>query len=117
MKYAWITAQGSHAVHTMCKTLDVSTSGYYAWRNRKPSSRMLDNARLLQRIRQLHSVAREAYGTERMWQSLRQNGESCGRHRVQCLRRMPSLGPMKVTDTAPLMAWGRKTLHTPPSTT
>lgn len=86
MRYAWITAQSGYAVRTMCQTLNVSPSGYYAWRNRKPSSRMLDNARLLQRIRQLHSASREAYGTERMWQRLRQHGESCGRHRVQRLR-------------------------------
>ena len=91
MKYAWITAQAGYAVRTMCKTLDVSSSGYYAWRSRKPSGRMLDDARLLQRIRQLHSVSREAYGTERMWQSLRQHGESCGRHRVQRLRRMHAI--------------------------
>jgi len=91
VRYAWITAQAGYAVRTMCKTLAVSTSGYYAWRTRKPSSRMLDDARLVQRIRQLHSVSREAYGTERMWQSLRQNGESCGRHRVQRLRRMHAI--------------------------
>lgn len=75
----------------MCQTLDVSPSGYYAWRSRKPSGRLLDNARLLQRIKQLHSVSREAYGTERMWQSLRQHGESCGRHRVQRLRQMHAI--------------------------
>jgi len=87
VKYAWITAQTSHAVRTMCKTLDVSTSGYYVWRNRKPSARALEDARLVQRIQQLHRLAHEAYGTERMWHSLRQLGESCGRHRVQRLRR------------------------------
>ena len=80
-------AQAGYAVRTMCKAIAVSTSGYYAWRNRKPSARALDDARLVQRIERLHGLAREAYGTERMWQSLRQHGESCGRHRVQRLRR------------------------------
>jgi len=91
VRYAWITAQAGHAVHTMCQTLSVSTSGYYAWRNRKPSARTLDDARLVQRIQRLHRLTREAYGTERMWQSLRQHGESCGRHRVQRLRRMHAI--------------------------
>jgi len=86
VRYAWITAQAGHSVHTMCKTLSVSTSGYYAWRNRRPSARALENVRLGQRIEQLHRLTREAYGTERMWQSLRQQGESCGRNRVQHLR-------------------------------
>jgi transposase len=63
--YAWITAQAGYAVQTMCKTLDVSSSAYHAWRSRRPSGRMLDTARLLQRIRHLHSVPRKAYGTER----------------------------------------------------
>jgi putative transposase len=75
----------------MCKTLDVSTSGYYAWRNRKPSARALEDNRLVQRIERLHTLAREAYGTERMWQSLRQHGELCGRHRVQRLRQMHAI--------------------------
>ena len=75
----------------MCRTLAVSTSGYYAWCNRKPSTRAQDDACLVQRIQHLHRVAREAYGTERMWQSLRQHGESCGRHRVQRLRSMHAI--------------------------
>lgn len=75
----------------MCKTLAVSTSGYYAWRNRKPSARALENQRLVQKMERLHKVAREAYGTERMWRSLRQHGESCGRHRVERLRRMHAI--------------------------
>ncbi len=29
-------------------------------------------------------------------------------------RAVPSPGPVKVTDTAPLMAWGCRTLHKPP---
>jgi putative transposase len=86
-----MTAQAGYAVRTMCKTMAVSTSGYYAWRNRKPSARALDDARLVQRIERLHGLAREAYGTDRMWQSLRQHGESCGRHRVQRLRRMHAI--------------------------
>ena len=71
----------------MCRTLGVSPSGYYAWRNRRPSARAQENARLLKRIRCLHVEYREAYGTERLWRALRQQGESCGRHRVHRLRR------------------------------
>ena len=62
MKYAWIRDQDDYAVCTMCKVLGVSSSGYYAWRNRKLGPRARDNARLLQRIRQVHVQTREAYG-------------------------------------------------------
>lgn len=86
MKYAWIRDQGGYAVCTLCRVLGVSSSGYYAWRTRRPGPRALDNARLLQRIEQVHAQTREAYGSERLWQALRQQGETCGRHRVRRLR-------------------------------
>lgn len=86
MKYAWIRDQANYPVRKLCAALGVSPSGYYAWRDRCPSGRALDNARLLQRIEQLHAQTREAYGAERLWQALRREGESCGRHRVRRLR-------------------------------
>jgi putative transposase len=35
-----------HPVAAMCRVLEVSESGYHAWRNRPPSLRALENARL-----------------------------------------------------------------------
>lgn len=46
----------------------------------------MDNLRLAKRIEQLHRETREAYGAERLWRALRQQGESCGRHRVRRVR-------------------------------
>lgn len=86
MKYAWIRAQTGHPVKRLCQVLGVSPSGFYAWRGRLPSARALEDARLLQRIEHLHGQTREAYGSDRIWQALRQAGESCGRHRVRRLR-------------------------------
>lgn len=118
MKYAWIAGERGHAVRTMCRTLGVSPSGYYAWRNRRPSARAQENARLLKRIRCLHVEYREAYGTERLWRALRQQGESCGRHRVHRLRRAGGIqtrrrrryiqarGPYQRVPAAPnLLCW------------
>ncbi len=86
MKYAWIAGERSHPVRVLCRALQVSPSGYYAWRSRRPSARTLDNLRLAKRIEQLHGETREAYGAERLWRALRLQGESCGRHRVRRLR-------------------------------
>lgn len=86
MKYAWIRDQRDHRVRRLCRALGVSPSGYYAWRGRRPGRRAQDNIRLLRRIEQLHAQTRQAYGNERMWHALRQQGETCGRHRVRRLR-------------------------------
>lgn len=74
-------------METLCRTLGVSASGFYAWRDREPSDRDKANAQLLSRIKAIHEEAREAYGTERVWRRLRALGEVCGRHRVGRLRR------------------------------
>jgi len=88
VKYAWLADQVSaHSVRSLCRALQVSPSGFYAWRNRKPSRRAQENARLACVIRQVHLECREAYGTERLWRELRERGVSCGRHRVARLRR------------------------------
>lgn len=87
MRYAWIEGEKGYAVRTLCRALQVSPSGYYAWRTRQPSARTLDNQRLVKCIQQLHVETREAYGSERVWHALRQQGETCGRHRIRRLRR------------------------------
>jgi len=88
VKYAWIARQRStHSIRTMCRALGVSSSGWYAWRTRKPSARARENERLAVAIKDLHYAFREAYGTERLWRELRDRGERCGRHRVAQLRR------------------------------
>ena len=69
MKYAWIKIQTDHSVGMLCRTLGVSVSGFYAWRDRKPSERDKANAQLLGRIKAIHEEAREAYGTERIWRA------------------------------------------------
>jgi len=86
VRYAWIKAQSGHSVRKLCQAVGVSSSGYYAWRTHKLSARAREDGRLLQQIRFVHSLSREAYGTERVWNHLRLQGESCGRHRVQRLR-------------------------------
>ncbi len=46
-----------------CEVLDVSRSGYYAWRRRPPSPRALRRAELTDRIRQIHARPHHAnYG-------------------------------------------------------
>lgn len=91
MKYAWMAGEHAHSVRALCRVLQVSPSGYYAWRSRQPAARTRDNQRLALRIQQLHAAAHEAYGTKRLWHALRQQGETCGQHRVRRLRQQHAI--------------------------
>ena len=113
MKYAWMEKQMEHSTRSLCRALEVSSSGFYAWRTRQPSARTRENERLAVLIGQVHHEFREAYGTERLWRELRDRGESCGRHRVARLRRRHGLmtkrrrrfvrarGPYQLASIAP----------------
>lgn len=81
MKFAFIEQHRQEfPVQTMCKVLDVSSSGYYAFRHRKPSARSKEEQRLLVYIRAAHRASRETYGTRRIYHELKAQG-STGRTR------------------------------------
>ena len=87
MKYRFIEDhKEAYRVRSLCLALGVSRSGYYEWRERRPSRRAKDNQRLLRRILEVHRASHENYGAHKTWEVLRADGESCGRHRVARLR-------------------------------
>ena len=75
----------------LCEMLDVSHSGYYAWRGRKPSARAQADARLSEQIRTIHAAHRGRYGAPRIREQLRDEGVGCGRKRVARLMRAEQL--------------------------
>ena len=81
-----------HAVATMCRVLDVSPSGYYAWRYRAPSGRAETDASLIARIRAIHRQSRETYGAPRVHAELAAQGVAIGRKRVARLMRHAGVG-------------------------
>lgn len=66
----------------MCRCLRVSASDYYAWEQRLPSARTVDNERLLGRIRELHEDSRRTIGAPRMQEDLADEGETASLNRV-----------------------------------
>ncbi|QIA27781.1 IS3 family transposase [Thermaerobacter sp. PB12/4term] len=81
-----------HPVATLCRVLGVSTSGYYAWRQRGASRRSQEDADLSQRIRLIHAGSRGTYGAPRIHAELRlTHGVRCGRKRVARLMRAMGL--------------------------
>lgn len=92
MKYACIARhRGEHALRLMCRVLDVSPSGYYAWRQRGPSARAIADERLLLNIRIAHQASDETYGAPRVHQELRDQGHRVGKKRVARLMRQDAL--------------------------
>ena len=53
-------------VQVACRVLDVSTSGYYAWRSRSPSARAVRHAWLTDLIVEVHQRSRGTYGALRV---------------------------------------------------
>jgi putative transposase len=71
----------------MCRLYRVSSSGYYAWRQRDASERCKRDAVLVEKIRHEHAVSRETYGSPRVHEALLRQGEQVGRRRVERLMR------------------------------
>ncbi len=88
--------QGECAVATMCQALEVSVSGYYAWRTRQPSARQQRDAELLAHIRAAYEASRGLYGSPRIHAALRAVGICCSRKRVARLMRQAGIHSQRV---------------------
>ena len=75
----------------MCRILEVSTSGYYAWRKRPPSKRDQKDAMLTEKIRQIHDRSRGTYGSPRVHAALQDEGIRVGKKRVARLMKAAGL--------------------------
>lgn len=75
----------------MCRVLQVSSSGYYAWRGRQPCARARANDALLVSIRALYAESRQTYGSPRLYHALRGRGIPCSQNRVARLMRLSGI--------------------------
>lgn len=80
--------QHQHRITAMCRVLQVSRSGYYAWKARPASPRERENRRLLTCIETLHARSREAYGVIKTGRALREQGLTVGHNRIARLRQV-----------------------------
>lgn len=69
-------------VRLMCKTLEVSRSGFYSWLGRGESDRACEDRRLTTLIHGIFDESRGIYGVPRVHQTLQQRGQRCSRKRV-----------------------------------
>lgn len=74
-------------VRSLCRVLKVSPSGYYEWLERPPSRRSIDDAVLVERIRQVHAESDGTYGRPRVRAELIDQGVRISSKRVARLMR------------------------------
>lgn len=79
--------RSAFAVERMCRVLGVRRSGYYVWKKRGPSKRVLRDAVLLIKIRESYRLSRGRYGSPNIHADLREWGYRCSRKRVARLMR------------------------------
>jgi len=75
----------------MCKVLDVSPSGYYAWRKRPPSEREMANQELVKKIEAVYNDSQGTYGSPRIYRVLKRQGVACSENRIARLMRLNHL--------------------------
>jgi putative transposase len=64
-------------VRLLCQTLEVSTAGFYAWRQRPRSARQQRRDVLVVEIRAIHAEVKARYGSPRIHAELAARGHDC----------------------------------------
>jgi putative transposase len=80
-----------YPIRQLCEVLEVTRSGYYAWRQGRPSARAVANELLSQQIQRVHEDNKGRYGSPRVTQQLRREGHRCNHKRVERLMRQKGL--------------------------
>jgi putative transposase len=85
VRYAWIETQRDfYPVGLLCRVLQVSRSGYYGWRRRKPSARVQRREQIGQAAQQSHRDSHGTYGYRRVHRDLvEDHAIACGRETVR----------------------------------
>ena len=88
MRFAFIAVEkASFPVRVLCRVLEVSRAGFYAWQARGPSAHAQADKRLGLEIAAIHAESRQRYGSPRVHAELRDRGHGTSRKRVARLMR------------------------------
>ncbi len=79
-------------VQKMAKVLEVSSSGYYAWKYREESPHSRRDKELIEQIREIQKLHKRRYGSPRMREELKDRGYCVSSKRVARLMREVHLG-------------------------
>jgi putative transposase len=96
VKFVFIAAEKAWApVTTLCRVLEVSRSGFYAWEDRDRSKRSMDDGKLAVEIVAIHKASRGTYGSPRVHAELHALGIAVSRKRVARLMRTLGLESLR----------------------
>jgi transposase InsO family protein len=83
VKFAWIAVEkATFRVSQLCRALDVTPSGYYAWATRPASARAQRDRRLKVLVRASFDASKGRYGSPRVHRDLVEQDEPVSRKRV-----------------------------------
>jgi len=83
MRFSFIRVEKAfYPLVVLCRVLEVSRSGYYAFEKRGPSKREASNRQLTAEIRAVHKKSRRTYGSPRIHRELRDQNRRVGRKRI-----------------------------------
>ncbi len=92
MRFEFIAAEKATVpVTTLCRVLQVSPSGFYAWRERPLARRCTADQKLAVQIVAIHVASRGTYGSPRVHATLQHQACAVGRKRVARLMRQAGL--------------------------
>lgn len=80
-----------YPIRELCAVLEVTRSGYYAWRSGQETAREASNRLWIERIRRVYEDNKGRYGSPRVTEELRREGHVCNRKRVERLMRQYGL--------------------------
>ena len=91
MRFAFIDSEkAAYPLRLLCRVLQVSKSGYYAWLRRGPSDRALEDEQLRPKVVEAFGRGRGTYGSVRVRREIVAQGFEIGRRRV--VRLMGEMG-------------------------
>jgi putative transposase len=87
MKFRFIdAAKESFPVTHLCQVLNVSQSGYFAWRSRPVGCRQREDLVLLAHIRSAYALSHETYGSPRLTHELQDESLKVGCRTARLMR-------------------------------
>ena len=92
MRFLFIEAEKAvYPIVSLCRNLEVTRAGFYAWRKNQVPKRTRRDAAALVHVRAVHKASKGRYGSPRVYRQLREDRVAIGRHRVARLMRFDGL--------------------------